>query len=56
MGVVSAISSAEQGKSGSIFDLMKNLISCFGCANVRAFHENPKRIHTELTFIYPLSV
>ena len=23
------------------------------CANVRAFHENPNRIHTELTFINP---
>ena len=24
------------------------------CANVRAFHENPNRIHTELTFFLPL--
>ena len=28
-------------------------ISCLGRANVRAFHENPNRIHTELTFINP---
>ena len=31
----------------------KELISFLGCANVRAFHENPYRIHTELTFINP---
>ena len=43
-----AISSAEEGKSGSI-----ELISFLGPANVRAFHENPNRIHTELTFINP---
>ena len=29
------------------------LISCLDRANVRAFHENPNRIHTELTFISP---
>ena len=40
----SAISSAKQGKSGSIFNLAKN-------SNVCAFHENPHHIHTELTFI-----
>ena len=28
----------------------EELISCLGRANVRAFHENPNRIHTELTF------
>ena len=51
-GCDSAISSAKQGKSGPI-NLVKNkiLISCLGRANVRAFHENPNRIHTELTFI-----
>ena len=50
----SAISSAKQGKSGSIYNLMKNFkISCLGRANVCAFHENPNRIHTELTFISP---
>ena len=49
----SAISSAKQGKSGSIYNLVKNLISCLGRANVRAFHENPNRTHTELTFINP---
>ena len=31
----------------------KELISFLGSANVRAFHENPNRIHTELTFINP---
>ena len=46
----SAISSAKQGKSGSIYDLMKEIISCLGRASVRAFHENPSRIQTELTF------
>ena len=35
------ISSAKEGKSGFIYNL------------VRAFHENPNRIHTELTFINP---
>ena len=29
----------------------EELISCLGRANVRAHHENPNRIHTELTFI-----
>ena len=31
----------------------KELVSVLGRANVRAFHENPNRIHTELTFINP---
>ena len=44
----SAISSAKERISGFIYNLVK---SC--CANVRAFHENPKRIHTELKFINP---
>ena len=43
-----AISSAKQGKSGSIYNLVK---SCLGSTNVHAFHENPYRLHTELTFI-----
>ena len=30
----------------------KEFISCLSRANVRAFHENPDRIYTELTFIY----
>ena len=47
----SAISSAKQGKSGTIYNLVKK--SCLGRANVHAFHENPNRIHTELTFINP---
>ena len=44
----SAILSAKQGNSGFI-----EFISPLGRANVRAFHENPNRIHTELTFINP---
>ena len=44
-----AISSAKQGKSGSVY----NLVSYLSRANVRAFHETPNRIHTELTFINP---
>ena len=44
----SATSSAKEGKSGFIYNFV-------GRANVRAFHENPNRIHTELTFIYPES-
>ena len=43
----SAISSA----SGSIYDLVKEIRSCLDRASVRALHENPNRIHTELTFI-----
>ena len=46
----SAISSAKQGKSGSYYN-----ISCLGRANVHAFHENPNRIHTVLTYINPES-
>ena len=42
------VSSAKEGKLGPIYK-----ISCLGRANVRAFHENPNCIHTELTFIYP---
>ena len=48
-GCGSAIPSAKEGKSDCIYNLVKELIS----ANVRAFHENPNRIHTELTFINP---
>ena len=50
----SAISSAKEGKSGSIYNLVE-LISFLVHANVRAFHENPNRIHIELTFINPFS-
>ena len=49
----SAISSAKEGKSGFIYEFCKELISFLSRANVRAFHENPNRIHTELTFINP---
>ena len=49
-GCGSAISSAKEGRSVSINNL---LISFLSRANVRAFHENPNRIHTELTFINP---
>ena len=44
-GRCSAISSAKQGKSGSIYNLSR--------ASVRVFHENPNRIHTEITLINP---
>ena len=46
-GCGSAISSAKEGKSGFIYNFVKSR------ANVRAVHENPNRIHTELTFINP---
>ena len=46
----SAISSANEGKSAFIYTMV---ISFFSRANVHAFHENPNRIHTELTFINP---
>ena len=49
-GCGSAISSAKEGISGFIY---KELISFLSRANERAFHENPNRIHTELTFINP---
>ena len=47
-GCGSAISSAKEGKSFG-----KELIRFLSRAIVRAFHENPNRIHTELTFINP---
>ena len=43
-----AISFAKQGKSGYIYNLVK-----MGRASVRAFHENPNRLHSEITFINP---
>ena len=46
----SSISSAKQGKSGFSYNLVMN-----DRGNVRAFHENPYCIHTELTFINPHS-
>ena len=49
-GCGSAISSAKEGKSGFIYNLVK-LISVLSRANEHAFHKNPSRIHTELTFI-----
>ena len=49
----SASSSATEGKPGCIYNLVKNKISSLGRAKVRAFHENPNRIHTKLTFINP---
>ena len=46
-----AISSAKQGKSGSIYYLVKNFkISCLGRTNVCAFRENLNCLHTKLTF------
>ena len=50
----SAISSAKKGKSGFIY-FGKELISFLGRANVRAFHENPNRLPTELTLLNPYS-
>ena len=47
-GCGSAISSAKEGISGFIYNLV---ISFLSSANVHAFHENPYPIHTELTFI-----
>ena len=54
-GCGSAISSAKEGKSGIIYNFKfgKELISFLSRANVRAFDENPNRIHTDLTFINP---
>ena len=49
-GCGSAISSAKEGKSGFIYNLVKSL-SFLSHASVRVFHENPNRIHSELTFI-----
>ena len=49
-GCGSAIPSAKEGKSGFIY-----IISFLSRANVRAFHENPNRLHSELTFIHPYS-
>ena len=47
----SAISSAEEVKSGYIYNLVKSLIISFlSRANVCAFHENPNRKHC--THIY----
>ena len=48
----SAISSAKEGNSVFLY-FGKELISSFGRANVREFHEKLNRIHTELTFINP---
>ena len=47
-GCGSAISSAKEGKSGFIYNLVN-----LSRANVRAFHEIPNRIHIDLTFINP---
>ena len=52
-GCGAAISSAKEGKSGFIYIFGNEFISLLSRANVRAFHENPNRIHTELTFINP---
>ena len=46
----SAILSALEGNSGSIYNLVNKL---FELANVCAFHENRDHIYTELTFINP---
>ena len=41
-GCGSAISSAKEGKSGFMYNFVKELISFLSRANERAFHENPK--------------
>ena len=41
-GRVLAISSAQEGISGSIFYLFGKFV-CLSCSNVRAFHENSDR-------------
>ena len=48
-GCGSAISSAKEGKEGFIYNFVE-LINFLSRTNVRAFHENPNRMHTELTF------
>ena len=49
----SAISSDKEGKSGSIYNLVKSLIGFLSRPNVGAFNENPNHILTKLTFINP---
>ena len=49
-GCDSAVSSTKEGKSGFIYNLVNNKFVVWP-ANLRAFHENPNGIHTELTFI-----
>ena len=44
-GCGSAISSVKKGKSGFIYNLVKELISFLSRENVHAFHENPIRLH-----------
>ena len=39
-----AITYANEGKSGFIYNLAKELISCLSRTNVRVFHENLDRI------------
>ena len=51
-GCGSDISSAKEGKSGLLM-IGKVLMNFLSRANVREIHENPNRIHTELTFINP---
>ena len=51
-GCGSAISSAKEGKSG-LYIIWYRVDKHLSRANVRAFHENPNRIDTELTFLNP---
>ena len=50
-GCAAAISSAKEGTSG-LFIIWK-IVRFLSRTKVRAFHENPNCIHTELTFINP---
>ena len=46
-----AISSAKEGKSGFIYNLVKSRL--FEPCKCACIHENPNRILTKLTFINP---
>ena len=50
MGVVRLFHLQRKGNQ-VLFIICKGLISIFGRANVRAFHESPDRIYTDLTCI-----
>ena len=43
---ISGRSSAISGKSGSIYNLVKELISFLGLTSMSAFHEKPYRTYT----------
>ena len=53
LGVVRLFHLLNKGSQVLFIIWWSTKISCLGGANVRAFHENPNRIHTELIFINP---